>query len=39
MLKAQYPTLGDIQVITTERYSKEEVAILFAKELIKRLKY
>lgn len=38
MLKEKYPTLGDIQVITTERYSKEEITVLFAKELIKRLR-
>lgn len=38
MLKEKYPTLGDIQVISTEKFSKEEIAVLFAKELIKRLK-
>lgn len=37
-LKEKYPSLGDIQVIASNRYSKEEVAILFAKELIKRLR-
>lgn len=37
-LKEKYPTLGDIQVISTDRHSKEEITILFAKELIKRLK-
>jgi len=37
-LKAQYPFLSDIQVIDTGRYSKEDIVILFAKELIKRLK-
>lgn len=37
-LKEKYPSLGDIQVIDSNRYSKEEVAILFAKELIKRLR-
>ena len=38
MLKEQYPTLADIQCIDTERYSKEDITVLFAKELIKRLK-
>lgn len=38
MLKEKYPALGDIQVIDTQRYTKEEIAILFAKELIKRLR-
>lgn len=33
-----YPYLGDIQMISTDKYSKEEITILFAKELIKRLK-
>lgn len=37
-LKEHYPELGDIQVIDTERFTKEEIVILFAKELIKRLK-
>lgn len=37
-LKEKYPTLGDIQVISTNKFSQEEIAILFAKELIKRLK-
>lgn len=35
-LKEQYPKLEEIQVIDTDNYSKEEIAILFAKELIKR---
>ena len=38
MLKGQYPTLADIQCIDTERFSKEDITVLFAKELIKRLK-
>lgn len=38
MLKEQYPTLADVQCIDTKRYSKEEITVLFAKELIKRLK-
>ena len=37
-LKAHYPELGDIQCISADRYSKEEVTILLAKELIKRYK-
>ena len=37
-LKEHYPELGDIQVIDTERFTKEEIVILFAKELIKRFK-
>ena len=37
-LKRHYPELGELQVIDTQCYTKEEIAILFAKELIKRLK-
>lgn len=37
-LKEKYPTLGDIQAITTKDYTKPEIAILLAKELIKRYK-
>ena len=37
-LKEKYPTLGDIQAITTKDYTKSEIAILLAKELIKRYK-
>lgn len=37
-LTEKYPTLGDIQTIDTQKYSKEEITILFAKELIKRYK-
>lgn len=33
-----YPYLGDIQMISTDKYSKDEITILFAKELIKRLR-
>lgn len=36
--KEKYPALSDIQVIETMRYSKEDVVILFAKELIKRFR-
>lgn len=35
---AQYPFLEEIQYISSEDYSIEEICILFAKELIKRLK-
>lgn len=38
MLKEKYSFLGDIQTIDSGRYSKEEITILFAKELIKRLR-
>lgn len=37
-LKEKYPQLGDIQCISTVTYSKEEIAILLARELIKRYK-
>ena len=37
-LKEHYPQLGDIQCINTKDYSKEEITILLAKELIKRYK-
>ncbi|MCI6435893.1 MAG: toll/interleukin-1 receptor domain-containing protein [Clostridiales bacterium] len=37
-LKEKYPKLGEIQAISTNDYSQEEVALLFAGELIKRLK-
>ena len=35
-LKAKYPELADIQVINSKEVTKEEIAILLAKELIKR---
>lgn len=35
-LKAKYPELADIQTISSKNVTKEEVAILLAKELIKR---
>ena len=38
LLKEKYPLLSDIQVIDSARYSKDDITILFAKELIKRLK-
>lgn len=37
-LKEHYPELGDIQCISSEDYSKEEITILLARELIKRYK-
>lgn len=37
-LIVHYPELADIQYISTDDYSKEEIAILLAKELIKRYK-
>ena len=37
-LKEKYPTLGEIQAIRTDGRTKEDIAILFAKELIKRYK-
>jgi hypothetical protein len=37
-LQDKYPALADIQAIQSEDKSKEEICILFAKELIKRLK-
>ena len=37
-LKAKYPDVGDIQCISTNKYSKDQVTVLLAKELIKRYK-
>ena len=37
-LKAKYPALKEIQAISTSDYTKEQIAILFAQELIKRYK-
>lgn len=37
-LKEKHPQLGDIQCISTLTYSNEKIAILLAKELIKRYK-
>ena len=37
-LAEKYPEVADIQGLSTEMYSKEQIVILFAKELIKRLK-
>lgn len=35
-LKEKYPELGEIQCITTTQYSKDQITVLLAKELIKR---
>ncbi len=35
-LKEKYPELGDIQCISSDDYSREEIVMLLAKELIKR---
>lgn len=37
-LKEHYPDLEEIQCISAEKYTKEEIVILLAKELIKRYK-
>ena len=37
-LKDKYPSVSDIQAISTETYTCDQVALLFAKQLIKRLK-
>ena len=37
-MKNKYPSLEEIQAIDSSKYSKEEIALLFAKELIKRLR-
>lgn len=37
-LKNHYPQLGDIQCISSKDFSKEDITILLAKELIKRFK-
>lgn len=37
-MKKQYPFLEDIQAIETINYSKEEIAILLAREIIKRMR-
>lgn len=37
-LKEHYPELGDIHCINTDDYSKEEITIFLARELIKRYK-
>lgn len=37
-LKGKYPEVADIQAIDSSKYSCDEIALLFAKQLIKRLK-
>ena len=37
-LKEKYPSVADIQGIPSNRYSCDQIALLFAKQLIKRLK-
>ena len=37
-LEIEYPQLADIQCLITENHTNENIAVLFAKELIKRLK-
>ncbi len=37
-LKEKYPSLGDIQCVSTAEKNKKEIAIIFARQLIRRLK-
>ena len=37
-LKEKYPTVADIQAIDSKTYSCDQIALLFARQLIKRLK-
>ena len=37
-LKKHYPDLGDIQCLSADRRSNDDIVILLAKELIKRYK-
>lgn len=37
-LKEKYPNVADIQAIDSQKYSCDEIALMFAKQLIKRLK-
>ena len=37
-LEQKYPTVADIQAIDSSKYSTDEIGLLFAKQLIKRLK-
>ena len=37
-LKQKYPSVADIQAIDSKNYSTDEIALMFAKQLIKRLK-
>lgn len=37
-LQQEYPSVADIQAIDSKKYSTDEIALMFAKQLIKRLK-
>ena len=37
-LRKQYPSVADIQAIDSSKYTCDQIALLFAKQLIKRLK-
>lgn len=37
-LKAKYPNVADIQAIDSKKYNCDQIALLFARQLIKRLK-
>lgn len=37
-LKEKYPLVADIQAIDSAKYSCDQIALLFARQLIKRLK-
>ena len=37
-LQQKYPSVADIQAIDSKKYSTDEIALMFAKQLIKRLK-
>ena len=37
-LKTKYPLVADIQAIDSAKYSCDQIALLFARQLIKRLK-
>jgi hypothetical protein len=37
-LKEKYPSVADIQAISSSKYSSDQIALMFAKQLIKRLK-
>lgn len=37
-LKKKYPNVADIQAIDSKKYTPDEIALLFAKQLIKRFK-
>ena len=37
-LQEKYPSVADIQAIDSSKYSCDEIALLFARQLIKRLK-